>query len=138
MCCSYKLHLLQHILTCILLYVILESQDFNTMTLITVMQYVMFNSVPMDLVMPIKGLNKKEDRVKMLLKYLRKFGIPEEYIFTESDLFEFKNIPKVTRCIAMLAKMVNTVVKMYCWKKYLIIFGFIPMHIYFYPLVLRD
>lgn len=80
---------------------------FTIMNLFTVMQYVMFNSVPMDLVIPIKGLNSKEDRVKMLLKYLRKFGIPEEYIFTESDLFEFKNIPKVTRCIAMLAKMVR-------------------------------
>ncbi len=33
--------------------------------------------------------------------------MPEEYIFEETDLTEFKNIPKVTRCCAMLAKMVG-------------------------------
>lgn len=72
-----------------------------------VMQYVMFNSVPLELVLPVQNLNTKEDRVKTLLKYLRRFGVPEEYIFEERDLFEFKNVPKVTRCVAMLAKMVS-------------------------------
>ena len=72
-----------------------------------VLQCVMFNSVPLDLVMPTKGLNTKEERVKVLLKYLRKYGVPEEYMFDEDDLFQFKNIPKVTRCFAMLAKMVR-------------------------------
>ena len=75
--------------------------------LVKVMQYVMFNSVPLELVLPVQNLNTKEDRVKTLLKYLRRFGVPEEYIFQESDLFDFKNIPKVTRCVAMLAKMVR-------------------------------
>ncbi len=37
--------------------------------------------------------------------------MPEEYVFSESDLFDFKNVPKVTRCVAMLAKMV------WCEKK---------------------
>ena len=32
---------------------------------ISVMQYVMFNSVPLELVLPIQGLNTKEDRVKV-------------------------------------------------------------------------
>ncbi len=72
--------------------------------LVKVMQYVMF---PLELVLPVQNLNTKEDRVKTLLKYLWQFGIPEEYIFQESDLFHFKNIPKVTRCITMLAKMVR-------------------------------
>ncbi len=42
-----------------------------------------------------------------MLKYLRRYGIPEEYLFEERDLFEFKNVPKVTRCVAMLGKMVR-------------------------------
>ena len=46
--------------------------------------------------------------MKLLRKYLRKYGVSEEYIFKEEDLTEFKNIPKVTRCFAMLAKMVST------------------------------
>lgn len=75
------------------------------------MQYVMFNSVPIDFVLPIQGLNSKEERVRILLKYMRKYGMPEEYLFTESDLFEFKNIPKVTRCVAMLGKMVRILMK---------------------------
>ena len=78
-----------------------------TFNFFPVMQSVMFNSVPLDMVLPIEGLNKREDRLKMLFKYLRKYGMPEEYIFSEEDLFEFKNIPKVTRCVAMLAKMVG-------------------------------
>ena len=45
--------------------------------------------------------------MKLLRKYLRKYGVAEEYIFEEEDLTEFKNIPKVTRCFAMLAKMVS-------------------------------
>ena len=75
--------------------------------LVKVMQYLMFNSVPLDFVTTssMQKLNTKEERIKCLFKYLRKFGVPEEYVFAEADLFEFKNIPKVTRCVAMLAKM---------------------------------
>lgn len=48
-----------------------------------------------------------EGRVKILLKYLRRFGVPEKYLFDLDDLIEMKNMPKVTRCVAMLAKMVR-------------------------------
>ena len=48
-----------------------------------------------------------QQRIKILLKYLRKFGVPEKYLFDLDDLIEMKNMPKVTRCIAMLAKMVR-------------------------------
>ena len=54
-----------------------------------------------------QNLSSREERVKLLRKYLRKYGVAEEYIFEEEDLTEFKNIPKVTRCFAMLAKMVS-------------------------------
>ena len=72
-----------------------------------VLQYLMFNSVPMDFVAPapMQTLNSKEERIKCLLKYFRRFGVPEEFLFNEADLFDFKNVPKVTRCVAMLAKM---------------------------------
>ncbi len=50
-----------------------------------------------------------EERVKVLLKYLKRFGLPEKYLFDLDDLVEMKNMPKVTRCIAMLAKMVGIV-----------------------------
>jgi len=36
------------------------------------MQYVMFNSVPLDLVLPVKNLNTPEDRIKTLLKYMKR------------------------------------------------------------------
>ena len=55
----------------------------------------------------MQNLSSRGERVKLLRKYLRKHGVPEEYIFEETDLIEFKNIPKVTRCFAMLAKMVS-------------------------------
>ena len=48
-----------------------------------------------------------EEWVKMLLKYLKRYGVPEKYLFEMEDLIEMKNMPKVTRCMAMLAKMVT-------------------------------
>ena len=47
------------------------------------------------------------DRIKVLISHLVKFGIPERYIFQIEDLMEMKNVPKVTRCIAMMAKLVR-------------------------------
>ena len=43
----------------------------------------------------------------MLLKYLKRYGVPDKYLFEMEDLIEMKNMPKVTRCMAMLAKMVT-------------------------------
>ena len=48
-----------------------------------------------------------EDRIKSLLWYLRRYGVPEAYLFEVRELQEMTNIPKVTRCIAMLGKMVR-------------------------------
>ena len=49
-----------------------------------------------------------ENRVKLLLYHLERFGIPEKFLFAREDLMDLKNIPKVTRCIATLAKMVSS------------------------------
>ena len=56
------------------------------------------------------------DRIKVLIKHLENFGIPERYIFQIEDLSELKNVPKVTRCIAMMAKMVRIYVTIYFSK----------------------
>ena len=51
------------------------------------------------------------DRIKTLLKYLKKYGVPEQYLFEVNHLKEMTNIPKVTRCIAMVGKMVRNLYK---------------------------
>ena len=35
------------------------------------------------------------------------YGVPEQYLFEINDLKDMTNIPKVTRCIAMVGKMVR-------------------------------
>ena len=77
--------------------------------LVKMMTHMVFNSVPMDMIMPVKGLNSKEERVNILIKYFHKLGVPPKYIFDLDDLCELKNVPKVTRCMAMLAKVVSFV-----------------------------
>ena len=59
----------------------------------------------------LESLNRKEveDRVKLVLHHLRKLGIPEEFLFKQEDLIELKHVPRVTRCIATLAKMVSLI-----------------------------
>ena len=47
------------------------------------------------------------DRIKVLINHLKTYGIPEKYIFEIGDLMDLANVPKVTRCIAMMAKMVS-------------------------------
>ena len=87
----------------------------------------MFNSVPIDPTeAELNGQLSKEakkakpddlsekfrrkmmlDRIKTLLVHLKRFGIPSAYLFEIEDLSELKNVPKVTRCVAMMAKMVS-------------------------------
>ena len=84
----------------------------------------MFNSIPLEMIENPKvasSSSKKKnsvaeiaeiekatgDRIKILLKYLRKYGVPEQYLFEVNELKEMTNIPKVTRCIAMVGKMVR-------------------------------
>ena len=60
----------------------------------------------------LENLARKEleDRIKLLLYHLRRFGIPERFLFEKEDLIDLKNVPKVTRCIATLAKMVRLII----------------------------
>ena len=88
----------------------------------------MFNSIPMEMIeeenasnfVLAKTSNSKKnkhellhadesvgDRIKSLIRYLRRYGVPEAYLFEVRDLQEMTNIPRVTRCIAMLGKMVS-------------------------------
>jgi len=104
------------------------KQDFdqwisNGVVLSKVLQSFMFNSIPMEMTeenasKPKQSNSKKsindvhndkavEDRIKSLLWYLRRYGVPEAYLFEVRELQEMTNIPKVTRCIAMLGKMVR-------------------------------
>jgi len=109
------------------------KQDFdqwisNGVILSKVLQHFMFNSIPMEMthperkssnptgiVNPKKSINHNvptpdkatEDRIKSLLWYLRRFGIPEAYLFEVEDLKDMTNIPRVTRTIAMLGKMLE-------------------------------
>ena len=81
----------------------------------------MFNSIPVDVIDVSKSQNNRKksqnevgaldneivDRIKVLLKYLKKYGVPDQYLFEINELKDSTNIPKVTRCIAMLGKMVR-------------------------------
>ena len=73
--------------------------------LVKVMQLMVFNSVPIDVVMPTKGFESAEERVNLLIKYFRKLGVPETFIFSVEDLCELRDVPKVVRCMAALAKL---------------------------------
>ena len=91
---------------------------------LSVLQSVMFNSMPVDMMETNGNKTEKQkknsissdaklhegqirQRIEMLLKYLRKYGVPEKHLFEVHELQEMSNIPKVTRCIAMLGKMVR-------------------------------
>jgi len=47
--------------------------------------------------------------VMLAFPFALRYGVPERYIFQEEDILQFKNVPKVTRCVAMLAKMVTKI-----------------------------
>ena len=98
-------------------------QGYETYFL-SVLQSVMFNSMPVDMMETNGNKTEKQkknsissdaklhegqirQRIEMLLKYLRKYGVPEKHLFEVHELQEMSNIPKVTRCIAMLGKMVR-------------------------------
>ena len=100
-----------------------KYQEYKTY-FVSVLQSVMFNSMPVDMMETNGNKTEKQkknsissdaklqegqirERIEMLLKYLRKYGVPEKHLFEVHELQEMSNIPKVTRCIAMLGKMVR-------------------------------
>ena len=89
-----------------------------------VLQACMYNSLPMDMIEgPMAKVEKIEDKLELFIKYARSFGVPEvklrdinlvsslivkEFLFSPvPDLLELGDIPKVTKCLAIMAKMVS-------------------------------
>ena len=92
-------------------------------------QAVMYNSISMDMVVgPVAKVEKIEDQLELFVDYARNFGVPQvnvqhrscdpvcecrlclfqEFLFDPvEDLMLLKDIPKVTRCLALMAKMAN-------------------------------
>ena len=55
----------------------------------------------------IYQVEKIEDQLEQFINYAERFGVPQEFIFDPiEDLMLLKDIPKVTRCLALMAKMV--------------------------------
>lgn len=68
-----------------------------------VMTSIIFNSVPLEQVDDNWGVNPAMDRVKVVIREIRRYGVVD--VFEPEDLIELKNIPKVTKCLAQLSKL---------------------------------
>merc|ERR1712233_210877 len=68
-----------------------------------VMTSIVFNSVPLEQVDDNWGVNPAMDRVKVVIREIRRYGVVD--VFEPEDLIELKNIPKVTKCLAQLSKL---------------------------------
>ena len=70
-----------------------------------VMTSIVFNSVPLDTIDDNWGVNPALDRVKTVIREIRRYGVVD--VFEPEDLIELRNIPKVTKCLAQLSKLVS-------------------------------
>jgi len=68
-----------------------------------VMTSIVFNSVPLEQVDDNWGVNPAMDRVKVVIREIRRYGVVD--VFEPEDLLELRNIPKVTKCLAQLSKL---------------------------------
>jgi len=68
-----------------------------------VMTNIVFNSVPLDTIDDNWGVNPALDRVKTVIREIRRYGVVD--VFDPEDLIELRNIPKVTKCLAQLSKL---------------------------------
>ena len=69
-----------------------------------VMTSIVFNSVPVEDIGCNWGSNPAHTRVTALIREIRRYGVIE--VFEPADLIEKRNIPKVTKCLAQLSKLV--------------------------------
>ena len=69
------------------------------------MTSIVFNSVPMEDIDQTWGSNPSHDRVQAVIREIRRYGV--ENVFEPEDLIEMRNIPKVTKCLAQLSKLVR-------------------------------
>ena len=49
--------------------------------------------------------NPALDRVKAVIREIRRYGVVE--VFEPEDLLELRDIPRVTKCLAQLSKLVS-------------------------------
>lgn len=68
-----------------------------------VMTSIVFNSVPLEQIEDNWGVNPVKDRVKAVIREIRRYGVVD--VFEPEELIELKNVPKVTRCLAQLSKL---------------------------------
>jgi len=68
-----------------------------------VMTSIVFNSVPLEQIDDCWGVNPALDRVKAVIREIRRYGVVE--VFEPEDLIELRNIPAVTKCLAQLSKL---------------------------------
>lgn len=69
------------------------------------MTSIVFNSVPMEDIDQSWGANPQIDRVNALIREIKRYGVVD--VFEPEDLIELRNIPKVTKCLAQLSKLVS-------------------------------
>ncbi len=70
-----------------------------------VMTSIVFNSVPLEDIDQSWGANPAVDRVRAVIREIGRYGVAD--VFDEEDLLELRNIPRVTRCLAQLSKLVR-------------------------------
>ena len=68
------------------------------------MHNIVFNSIPVEDIDDKWGSDPQKERIKELLFELRRYGIPEEDLFTPEDLLEMKHIQRV---IITLCKLIE-------------------------------
>lgn len=66
-----------------------------------------FNSIPTDPFSNYGGLHPEVTRIQLLIETIENYGVKKKFIFTVKDLFQKYNIPKVTRCIEEIEKLVR-------------------------------
>ena len=69
------------------------------------MTSIVFNSVPIEDIGIQWGSNPAYTRVAALVREIRRYGVVD--VFEPADLLEKRNIPKVTKCLAQLSKLVS-------------------------------
>ncbi|XP_042878200.1 myophilin-like [Penaeus japonicus] len=53
-----------------------------------------------------EGARSKQKNIKNFLEQAEAYGVPKEKLFHPEDLLHLRNVPRVTRCIYALAKLV--------------------------------
>ena len=76
------------------------------------MNYIKPNSVPGE-IKSGGNIKQKRQNIEKFLKALKDYGVPKELLFEVDDLLLLRNLPKVTRCMFALGKLVSETLKLY-------------------------